>query len=315
MRKLLALLAISFALLAPLGAANAATCYWVGGTGNWDNSTTSHWASSSGGTASTCAATGGIPKNTGDTATFDGSSGGGVVTVCGASSSTCPSSAGNLTLLSGGLGGLTLTGYTGTLDFSAINPTVAAKIIDLGSSTYTLKMGSGNWNFPCGGNCIQIINTNMTLTNNGSTINVVWCNGCGNFNLTATGKTLGTVSVPASSTYGFQFALNSNMTIGTLTVTPPNAIVIGSTSTVTITNPISWNGTSTAGLMIFGNNSRGTFSVAAGSAISWAMLQDIAFSGVAVNATNSVDAGNNNMNGGSITPPSGGGGAYFIGGQ
>src|SRR5690348_1564585 len=77
MRKLL--LALAFALFAPLSVAQATTCYWVGGTGNWSDAT--HWASSSGGTASSCAAGSGKPINSGDVANFDALSGGGTATI------------------------------------------------------------------------------------------------------------------------------------------------------------------------------------------------------------------------------------------
>ena len=54
--------------------------FWVGGTGNWD-ATTTHWSTTSGG------ATGASVPTASDTACFDGNSGGGIVTVSG--SRTC----------------------------------------------------------------------------------------------------------------------------------------------------------------------------------------------------------------------------------
>lgn len=52
-----------------------ATRYWVGGTGTWDSSDTSHWSASSGGSAGASAPT------TSDAAIFDANSGGGTVTL------------------------------------------------------------------------------------------------------------------------------------------------------------------------------------------------------------------------------------------
>ena len=52
-----------------------ASRFWVGGTGTWDASDTTHWAATSGG------AGGQSVPTASDTATFDASSGGGTVTV------------------------------------------------------------------------------------------------------------------------------------------------------------------------------------------------------------------------------------------
>lgn len=110
-----------------------ASRYWVGGTGTWDGSATTHWSATSGGSAGASVPTGS------DAVIFDASSGGGTVTVN--STRECAS--------------LTTTGYTGT-----INGTVyAGGNITLGSGgTYTgLTLG---FNKSTGG----------TLTSNGKTI-------------------------------------------------------------------------------------------------------------------------------------------------
>lgn len=84
--------------------------YWVGGTGSWDGSATTHWSTSSGGSAGASA-----PTQT-DAAIFDANSGGGTVSLNGAAclSLTCTGSTctftnvgsfavyGNVTLASGG---------------------------------------------------------------------------------------------------------------------------------------------------------------------------------------------------------------------
>lgn len=110
-----------------------ATRYWVGGTGTWDGSATTHWSATSGGSAGASAPT------SSDAVIFDGSSGGGTVTVD--STRTCAS--------------LTTTGYTGT-----INGTIyASGNITLGTGgTYTgLTLAFDK-------------NTGGTLTSNGKTI-------------------------------------------------------------------------------------------------------------------------------------------------
>jgi hypothetical protein len=52
-----------------------ASRFWVGGTGTWDNSDTTHWAASTGGAGGES-----VPGSS-DTATFDASSGGGTITL------------------------------------------------------------------------------------------------------------------------------------------------------------------------------------------------------------------------------------------
>src|SRR3954451_7178669 len=52
-----------------------ANVFWVGGTGTWDSSTTTHWSATSGG------AGGAAVPTSADSVTFDGNSGGGTVTL------------------------------------------------------------------------------------------------------------------------------------------------------------------------------------------------------------------------------------------
>lgn len=73
------------------------TLYWVGGTGTWDTTTTTHWASSSGGTGGYS-----VPDST-IAVIFDGNSGGGTVTTSGTLSCTS----------------ITGTGFTGGLTVSS----------------------------------------------------------------------------------------------------------------------------------------------------------------------------------------------------
>lgn len=103
-----------------------ASRFWVGGTGTWDASDTTHWASSTGGAGGQS-----VPV-AGDTVTFDGSSGGGTATVNTNVSITT----------------LTMSAFTGTLDFSANNNTVAlsSSFVNTGTvATRTINMGSGQW--------------------------------------------------------------------------------------------------------------------------------------------------------------------------
>lgn len=153
-------------------AANAATCFWVGGTGSLTPSNAASWSSSSGGTASTCAAVGGVPGS-GDVATFDGSSGGGTVTL---------NFGGTWTIAS-----LICGTFTGTIDNSinnnniTFNGTASTPFNCSGSATRTLKLGSATYtiNSPVGGSIWNISNgANLTLQAGTSTI--TWAGSVGN---------------------------------------------------------------------------------------------------------------------------------------
>lgn len=129
-----------------------ASRFWVGGTGTWDNATTTHWAASSNGPG------GQSVPGSGDTVTFDGSSGGGTVT---------PNY--DMTVIS-----ITTGAFTGTLDFSANNnnPTMGTfsgtgtgtRVLNLGSGTFTLTGITTPWSF--------ITTTNLTFNAGTSTIKI-----------------------------------------------------------------------------------------------------------------------------------------------
>lgn len=127
-----------------------ASRFWVGGTGTWDASDTSHWAATTGG------ASGASVPGAADTVTLDGSSGGGTVTMGAAYNPTVVS--------------ITMGAFTGTLDLSVNNNTpTMTTFSNTGTATRTLRMGSGTW----------------TLTGSGTTI---WsCSDLSNLTLTQTG--------------------------------------------------------------------------------------------------------------------------------
>lgn len=129
-----------------------ASRFWVGSTGTWDNSDTTHWAATSNG------AGGQSVPGASDTVTFDANSGGGTVT---------PNY--DMTVTS-----ITMGAFTGTLDFSANNnsPTMAT-FSGTGTGTRTLNMGSGTWTLTGTGTIWNVgVSTNMTLDAGTSTIAV-----------------------------------------------------------------------------------------------------------------------------------------------
>lgn len=135
-----------------------ASRYWVGGTGTWDASDTSHWAATSGG------ASGASVPGSGDTVTLDGSSGGGTITV-----------AYDPTITS-----ITMGAFTGTLDMNTRNPTMQTFNCS-GTGTRTLTMGSGTWTIT--GNSATVFHigttTGLTFTPGNSIINCTYAGSAG----------------------------------------------------------------------------------------------------------------------------------------
>ncbi len=142
------------------------TRYWVGGTGTWDNSTTTHWAQSSGGTA-------GVSPPLTQPVFIDGSSGGGTVTL--GANIAC--------------GNLTTTGFSGTLAQSTFTLTLTGNMT-LSALTYSgsgalsltgnLTLNSGMTLSYAGAITFASTATGKTITTAGKTIlSVVTFNGVG----------------------------------------------------------------------------------------------------------------------------------------
>lgn len=273
MKRFLAPLALLLLLLG--SRAEAATCFWVGGTASWTTANAASWSSSTGGTASTCAATGGIPKQAGDVAAFDANSGGGTVTVNGTFT----------------IGSLNLSAFTGTLDFSANNnsitlsPGAGSNGFTTTSGTQTLNMGSGTWTVNCGmvaaGSCWNVANASLTLNANTSTLAFSvassTCTGTGTDAIAMGGKTYATVTFagPATCIYG----VTGSNTFGHLTLTGPVALSFTASTTQTVSNAYTWNGSSGSPIFVSGGGSGAvTFSTPAGSTGTWIAFAGITFS-------------------------------------
>lgn len=296
MKKLLLALAL---FLLPISA-EAASRFWVGGTGAWDNVTTTHWSATTGGAGGASAPT------TGDSVTFDGASGGGTVTP-----------AANISGLS--LAQITMTAFTGTLDFSANNPnlTLTGNGFTVGNGaegTRTLNLGSGTFT-------ITGVNANVwdatsvaSLTFNAGTSTILMQPGAFNNTTFVTGgKTYATVTFGPSA---FQTAIavtGNGATFGNLNI---NGVAQVRLPSLTITNAIAWVGTSSAPIVVF-NQTAGSVSTltlsAAGGTAQWAALGGITFATNNMTANNSFSIGN--MTNATINNPSvGGGGGHIIGG-
>lgn len=280
--------------------------FWVGGTGTWDSTTTTHWSASTGG------AGGATAPVTGDSATFDGASGGGTVTV-------------DTTINGLSLALLTTGAFTGTLDFSVNNPsmTFTSQFTGAGTGVRTINLGSGT--FTCSGatGTVWDFSTSTNLTFNAGTSTIL-INGAPTQGAAARTVALGTtaksfniITITNSGSAGpyTDISASAAITIATLNLTAPVAIRWANTATVTITNAFTWAGTAFNNVveMIAQPGVSPAISAASGSTIAWGALSGITFSGNAVNATNSFDMKGNTMNGGSITGPSGGGAGAAIG--
>ena len=296
MNKLFGVLLLALAFLAP-DAVQAATCYWIGGTGNFDNTNTASWANASGGTTGTCAATGGIPKNAADTAIFDGSSGGGTVTVCGASSAACPTSSGLLAITT-----VDFRTFTGTLDFAANNPavTLSVSLLGSGTSTRTFNMGDGVWTIGGGTSPVfsLLSTTGLTFNKNASTIVLVGSSSASSFSsggLTYNALTINANVSNPQTYYQIDAGANASPTFASITVNAPATIKIRAGQTITATSGLTVNGSSFANPVVFdtdGVSSLGaTFAVGAVSNVAYTFWKAIAGATSAINATNSYNLG------------------------
>jgi hypothetical protein len=300
-------IAALLALFAFPSVAEAAACFWVGGTGSYSTSNTASWASATGGTTGTCGAVGGIPKQAADTANFDALSGGGTVTV-------------DTTMNGLTISQLNMGAFTGTLDFSANNPSMSFLGFSVtGTGTRTLNMGSGTFTLTStGAATLWDASTITGLTFNAGT-STIFLNATlvNNRTFQAGGLTYATVSIGAGN--GFVTLISgASSTFGNLNITAPNYVTFALATTTTITNPPTWAGTAYNNNIVIGQtNTAGssTISVPSGTAnMSWLAIYGVTFTGGATfNATNSFDLKRNT--GITITGPSGGGGGgHIIGG-
>ncbi len=275
--------------------ADAATCFWVGGTGTWNNSTdTANWKSSTGGGVA-CAATGGVPKNAGDIATFDGASGGGTVT-------------NNVDI---NIAQITMGAFTGTLDFATNNKnvTLTTAFSGTGAGTRTLNLGNGLWTLSNTASAVawdMTTTTGLTFNANSSTVALTGAlSGTTTKSFVGGGLTYSTVTMAGAG--GGVVSITGANTFGTLTVTGALGISLGATQVVTTLN---LNGTSGNAVYLTSSSisTQRTLTVTTLVA-AWAAFRSISGSGT---ATNSFDLGNNS--GITITAPVTGGGGRIIGG-
>lgn len=297
MKKLFGLFLLAAAWLAPAPAWSA-PCFWVGGTG--DINDTAHWASASGGTTGTCAAAGGWPNSTADTATFDASSGGGTVT----------------RNVNWTVGVLTTSAFTGTFGNSGDTATVNFNNwTDSGSGTRTVNMGASAWTCGTVGVAACTVSrtgaTNLTFNSNTSTL-VIAGSLTGAINICNLGAfTYNVVTFNADAVGRRGSNCNTgNTTIGTLNIAAPNNITLnnGITFTVTTLNFTGGTPSLSAFTAIMSSTVGSTLSMPLANAATcdFCIFRGISVATTSITATNTIDLGQNTNI--SITAPTGGGG-------
>lgn len=280
--------------------AQAASRFLVCSTScTWDASNTGIWSATSGG------ATGASVPGSADTVTLDAATcvGGTTCTITVATDITIQS-------LTGGACTASTSGCV--LDFSVNNNnltvTAAAGFNYSGTGTRTLKCGLGTFslNYLAGPSTIWNITTatNLTLQCDSTIFSIP---GPTSSTRTFQGGagTYGTINLAANSGGGLFTIVGAN-TFVNFNASAPNYVSLPSAATTSITNGLSWTGSSSSLFYLVGNGS--TLFVPSGTvSLSWAGIRGVAASGGATfAATNSFDLGANS--GITITPPTGGGG-------
>jgi hypothetical protein len=303
MTRLFGLFLLAVAFLAP-GAANAAACFWVGGTGSINDTT--HWASATGGTASTCAAAGGWPNSVSDTATFDASSGGGTIT----------------RNVSWTIGTLNIAAFTGTFGNSTDSAAVQVdSFTSNGSGTRTFNMGSSTWT--CGRNgvakCSWLIagETNQTFAANTSTLILSGSTGAGQAQTAwLSNRTYNVVTMLSEPSPSTGTDWNGAATIGTFNIGAGQYISLRSFLTIT-----TWNQTGTPSFSALttitsnGFNTNQSLTLTNPGTCSYCAFSDVSAPSAGITAANSFIL-HGTATGISVTNPStpGGGGGRIIGG-
>jgi hypothetical protein len=271
--------------------------FWVGGTGTWDNSDTTHWAATTGGAGGQS-----VPAAT-DTVTFDGSSGGGTVTVAATingsntvSSITMGAFTGTLTFPNTGTPTYTMNNFSGTGS--------GARILNLGTGTFVLTVANGTspWDFGT--------ITGLTLNCQTSTLHSSPASVSSSRQLNLGAALIYNnivVTNPSTSPYEVIFGVGTAAVIANLTINGGVVFRASNAHTATI---MTLNGTSLASPVTYVTSGSITWTTTTLTA-TYCILGNFRTNG-AQSASNSLDlGGNTNV---TITAPSGGGVIGVIGG-
>jgi hypothetical protein len=255
-----------------------ASRFWVGGTGTWDASDTTHWSATTGG------AGGASVPGSGDTVTLDASSGGGTVTV-------------NTTV---NVTSITMGAFTGTLDFATNDNTVTLSTFsNSGTGTRTLNMGDGLWTITATTGTVWSMGTVTGLTFNKDGANIVASATAISSRVFAFGAamTYNNFTVTNAS-YNANHILSSGGVFTNFTLTNVGGFQPG---TLTINGALTVSGQSATAPIFFGSPSVAqtiTFGASATMTLNYLLVGLITKAGaLATNmiANNSYDGGSNTL--------------------
>lgn len=274
--------------------------FWVGGTGTWDASTTTHWSASTGG------AGGASVPVAGDTVTLDVSSGGGTVTVAVGSANSTIS-----------LASLIWGAFTGTIDFTGNNNNLTLTVAGFngsGSGTRTISLGSGTFTNPATTSPWNMTTTTgLTFNANTSTIVIGGAQAAApSFN--GGGLTYNNLVINGNSSLGGMQIAGAN-TFSAITMSAPNTLYVPAGTTQSVGTLTFSGGSSSNPLGLLSSSAAvATIALTNAATIDWAAIRALVFTGSSFSATNSFNLGLVTLNGGSITGPAGGSGVHMIGG-
>lgn len=295
------LLGASHALAASRFAVCTTTC-------TWDGASTAMWSASPGG------ATGASVPGSGDTVTLDAAT-----CVGGTTCTITVNTTVNVTSIT--MGACTASTSGCVLDFSANNNGVTLQTFsNSGTGTRTLNMGNGTWNITSNSFTVfdQTTPTNLTFNANSSTLQFTSTPGTSQRQFATGNKNFNVVVInEGASANHAAFIIAGTTTIATLTVTSTRWLAFSSGGGATITNGLTFNGSSGAPVILSYNATSGsntTLTSANPFNLTFACIYNVTIAGGgSLTATNSFDCGGNTGSV-SISPPSSGTGGKVIGG-
>lgn len=232
--------------------------FWVGGTGSWDASDTTHWSGTSGGGG------GSSVPGASDTVTFDAASGGGTVTVTATQS---------VTSITGGA-------FTGTLNTNGQSVTTSGAFNFSGAGTRTLTLGAST--ITC--QSWTVFNTSgLTFNANTSTLTLSGSASGGAFQ--GGGRTYNIVT--CTSTVDATIGLLGTNTFATLTLTGNGSKASGffftGGVTTTVTGTLTLAGISTINRILVSSDVVGAVATLSAATVttSYSDFQDITAAGAA----------------------------------
>lgn len=225
-----------------------ASRFWVGGTGTWDASDTTHWSASDGG------AGGASVPGSSDTVTLNANSGGGTVTMSASLNPTVTS--------------ITCGAFTGTFDTNS-NTIGITTFSGSGSGARTFSFGGSTFNVSGSGVTIWTIATITNLTWTApATINFTYSGSVGTRTFTGGTLTYGAINVTAGTDtftlanineYGnFSFSGFSGTWSGATQQRWNGSLTLNNPMNVTYTGAMTFNGTSGTQILTSAGNTWGS---------------------------------------------------------